>query len=466
MIKKLINIKIRLNLFAQKGKWQNIVVKVILSELFWLMIICAIIRLVFYSCFIITINTDSETYLSYKANIFLGQVDCYRTPVYPYFIKLIKLFSVENLIQNIVIAQSIISYLTIIVFYKTLAIILKSKKVILLASFTYAILPSIINFDKCILTESVSISAFVVFLYFIVNYLKKPTILKALTYTVYVFFLIMLRPSFIYLMPLTIIFWILRIIFERKELKKSLSGLGASFVCIGLILGYCHLNYLNNGFKGISTVSVFNNLETIMDYNIYQNNKDTEIIETIRNFPPEEMNGRYGIVWNIYTSYPSIRVEKFITTCYLNNSEIYIKKTLEKIYNLGPGSAVTIYAQTKGGLVSGFTYAVYYILSVSFFFIYILLFYDCLYIIGLGLRSKKFPWFRIIIWSIILGQLSIYIIEGIIEPQRIFVEVVPFLIVLIFSYIDMIYYSIDKYKLSNYTKFSHKENNITSIHDK
>ena len=457
MKKSINNLKININSFAQKGKWQSIAVKVTYSDLFWLLVICGMIRLVFYSCFLVTTNSDSETYLNYRANIFMGQVDCYRTPVYPYFIKLLNLFGADNLFQNIVIVQSVISYLTIIIFYKTLRTFFKNKKVIVSASLIYGVIPAIINYDKCILTESISISAFVLFIYFIVNYLNKPTILKAILFTMYTFFLIMLRPSFIYLLPLVIMFWGFRIFIIRKELKNCLSGFAASFLCILLILGYYHLNYLNNGYKRLTTVSIFNNLEIIIDYDIYKNNNDSEITETIINFPPAKKKSRYGIAWTIYSQYSDERIRKFITNCYFNHPGIYAKKTLEKIYNMGFESSSSIYAKTTGGTLCGLTHAFHYIFSISFFSIYILLLFDCICIIVLWLRLKKVPWLKIIIWSVITGQLVVYFIGGPMEPQRLFVEVLPFVIILIFYYIDIILSSIDRDKLRQHHLLTNEE---------
>ncbi|MCK9613790.1 MAG: hypothetical protein M0R16_12995 [Bacteroidales bacterium] len=493
MKKRSTNINVRLISYAQKGKWQNILVKIITSELFWLLIICGIFRLIFYSCLLnSSSSTDSTSYLNYNANILLGQVESFRTPGYPYFIKLIKFFNAENFIQNIIISQSLISFLSIILFYKTLNAVFKKRTIIFLTSLTYGIMPAIINFDKCIMTESISISATVLFLYFMVTYLRKPTILKAVLYTVYVFFLIMLRPSFIILFYLLFLFWILRIIFNKVDFKIALSGIAASFVCALLLFGYSQLNYYNNGFRGISIVSNFNQLHIIIYSNVYVDKKDPEISEKINSFMNKNdpvMTDALLCSFNnrdahdakvsqtikdlqqsekardarmfVMENYSQSRIEKFILNCIIQHPVIYLKELIKKIASYRRLPAASFYANTKGGLSKGFAFIVFELLSFPFIYIYLLLLFDCSFIIILLVKSKQMPWFKILLWSFITAQLAISIIGAERDPHRIFVTALPFVIILFFSYIDMIFYSIDKDKLVRYSKsYFDKQHNI------
>jgi hypothetical protein len=69
MKRKLIDIKFKLNSFSQKGNWQNVIVEVLTTDLFWLLIICGVFRLIFYFSFLNTVSfPDSNSYLNYSAN--------------------------------------------------------------------------------------------------------------------------------------------------------------------------------------------------------------------------------------------------------------------------------------------------------------------------------------------------------------------------------------------------------------
>ncbi len=64
--------------------------------------------------------------------------------------------------------------------------------------------------------------------------------------------------------------------------------------------------------------------------------------------------------------------------------------------------------------------------------------------------SKQVPWFKIILFSLIAGQLAIAILGAYTDLPRLFILSLPFVIILMFSYVDMIIHSIDKGKLKGY----------------
>lgn len=177
------------------------------SDAFWVMSAGLLLRFALSLLFQPELNyPDTVTYLNYSGNIVIGLPDPVRTPVYPYFIKLIHLLMPLNLDTGIFVAQGALSWLSVFFFYRTASILFKSRKVAVAAALVYAVLPSLINFNKCILTESLSISFLVFFLYLFVGYLKKPTMAKAVVTTLFVFFLVMLRPSFLYLLAVMPVF--------------------------------------------------------------------------------------------------------------------------------------------------------------------------------------------------------------------------------------------------------------------
>lgn len=426
-----------LRLFAQKGKWQNFISKILSNDLFWLLLFCGIFRYIFYLFFSVTHDyPDSQTYLGYSANLLLGQVEDYRTPVYPYFIRLIKLFGTTNLIQNVVFAQSVISFLTIIVFYKTLKNILKKRVVIVIATLIYGILPSTLNFDQCILTESFSISALVVFLYFVVSYLKQPAIYKAVLFTFYIFFLIMLRPAFIFLLLVIILFWIIRVIVQKTEWKMSLAGLAASTVCILLIIGYSHLNYTCNNVNNISIVSTVNQLDILIDYNIYTDKSDpglSNYIKTnIHKYNREDLSD------SIFTLFSPGRIASYDKNCTLHHFPVYLQKSLEKIIKTRTSSTSVIYAEFKEGASGRWIEVMSNILSLKFCFLYLLLIFDFIFIIYLWVKSKEMPWLKICIWTIITAQFMTALLGAPNESERLFVSALPFIIVLLSGYADKV----------------------------
>jgi hypothetical protein len=424
---------------AQNGNWQNRLVKVLSSQLFWILIGCFIIRLVYYSALLNTQAVDSASYLNYHANLLKGETEALRTPVYPYFIKLIGWFGTQNLIDNVITAQIIISFLSIIIFYKIVQPHFKKRAIIFAACLVYGAMLPVINFDKLILTESLSATVSLVFIYTIVSYLQKPTHLKARTLSLFVFIAIMLRPSFIYLLPLVIAFFLLRWIICKKEWKMCLSGLTGASVSMLLILGYSNLNEKNFGFNGISVVSNNNEIDVITKADIYNDGNDPEISAAIEsNIQLIKANSGkivYGI--NIMKRFNPDRMHKFIITCIINRPFKYLHYIGLKLYVLSGERIFTNYANPKPGMLGDKIIHIQYgLFSVRFFLLYIFMAIDLILIIALWIKRRAVPWFKMFLWLFIAGQLAVAVMGGYVDYQRLILPAIPALTILLFFYID------------------------------
>ena len=448
MKKRLINVIAGLDSFSQKGKWQSLIAKYISDDLFWLLIACGLFRLAFYLSFNNGDGSgDSDTYWNYSSNIFKAHIDILRTPIYPYLIKIVKLFGISSFVQNIIVVQAITSFLAIIIFYKITGFLIQNRAVKLIASVVYGIMPSFINFDKCILTESLSISAIVLFLYFIISYLKRPAILKAVLFSLYIFVTIMLRPSFIILLPVIIMFWVLRMLVFKKEWRAGLSGLAASMVCVLLMMAYSGMNFSSNGYRGLSVVSSINQLDVIINANMFMDGNDPEISATIKGNLPEP-HGPYNSMYAIlYPQYSHERIARFLRSCIKNQPGVYLKDALGRMANLGSSTTRAFYVTSKGGLTGRLLSPLSHFFSINFLIIYILLVIDFIYIIVQWIKARQILWFKIILFSIITTHLVTIILGAQGEYKRLFVIVLPCVIILMFSYVEMLIYSINEYRL-------------------
>lgn len=419
------------------------------NDLLWILFICGIIRLLFY---LNLSNTDgwfpdTITYTRYPFNLFKGEIDEFRTPVYPYFIKLIRFLGEDHLLRNIKIAQGIISFLSLILFYKSIDQILKSRVVVITSTILYGISPSIINFDFCVLTESLSISSGVLFFYAITSYIKNPKFLKAIMIPLIAFILIMLRPSFIFLIVILFIFWVTKAIITKKDRLTCWVGLMSSSIAIVLLLGYARLNYINNGCFCISTVSTVNQLTNIINFGIHENGSDKEIISKIENNKDSS-----PIAANvILNSFKHRRISKFISYCIFNNINTYLSNTWQKFLNLNNKTTECILALYNKGF-GGTLRIITNILSIRFIYLYIILIVDFVVIIFLIFKGSEHIWVKIVLWLFISGQLFTTILGGHSEYQRLFSIAIPYVIILLFYYADIIFFSINPTKIFEYFK--------------
>ncbi|MDB5147529.1 MAG: Dolichyl-phosphate-mannose-protein mannosyltransferase [Mucilaginibacter sp.] len=432
--------------------WQK-TVKIISSDLFRILIFCGAFRLYYYFFLKDSLQWDSPSYLNYHANILYGEIDYYRTPVYPYFIKFVGLFSEKHLIHNICIAQAVVSFLTIILFYRIVKNVFKTRAIINIATVFYAISPSILNFDKCIFTESLGISFMVIFLSLFINYLKQPALLKAIFLSLFSFVAIMLRPSFVILIPVLIVFWILRIIYLRSELKMAASGIVTAIFCILLLLGYSNLNFKQNGIRGISIVTNINQFEIVVLNRLYEKSNDLEIRADIKDFMTKHKDGELlaPLTNAVVRKYSNERMGNFIHQCIFSQPFLYIEKILGTVYNLQNTPLESNYVHSEKHSAMGFLAKFFIEIKViSFLFVYILFFINIIWVAVNFAKRKQKPWFNYFLLSVALAQLAVIVFGAQAEYQRLFVLAHPLLIIMFFSFIDMILYAVDKQKLLNY----------------
>jgi len=447
------NLQLKLKAFAQKGKWNNSLVKIITAPLCWILLVSGAVRAIYYSVLLTTPAFDTATYINYPVNILKGETDGLRTPVYPYFIKLVGLFGQQNLMDHVVIAQIIISFLAIILFYNIVNACFKQRGVVSAATLLYGVLLPVINFDKLVLTESLSINCSLLFIYMGVKYLQRPGSARAWVLTLFVFVCIMLRPSFIYLLPLMVVFWISRLLFFRKDWKMCLSGLAASAVVMLLITGYARLNKKNHNFNGISVVSNNNEMAVIVSANIYEYGNDPEITEAVKaNLDLQrKATGKPARGESLLLKFEPDRVHQFIITCIKNQPAAFALAIGGKLIDLQTLNIFTNYAGHKLSYLAFRMNNIEYLLfCVTFNILYIFIVVTLLLTITVWFKNKQIPWLNLLLWSLIFAQVAVAIIGGYSEYPRLILPAMPALIILLFSYIDKICFAMDSNKLKSY----------------
>lgn len=450
MVDKPSELQPKLTLPALGKGWRDRLLKIIRSPLFIILAISGVVRLIYYSVLLNTIAPDTAGYLNYSANILYGQTEGRRTPVYPYFIKLIGLLGRQNLIDHVVIAQMVLSFLAIILFYKIVKNVFKSPEIVVAASLLYGVMLPVINFDKLILTESISVNCCLLFVFMLMRYLQRPSGWKAFLLTLYVFIATMLRPSFIYLLPFVTVFWILRLVIFKNDRKICLSGLAASVLVIFLILGYSQLNKKNANFSGISTVSNDNQMTEVLNAGIYQYGNDPELSAALQyNINLQKQNnGRPTPGINIAKRFEPDRVHRFIVACIKNMPLVYSRYICGKLTNLSATNIFTNYASHKNSLLAFRVENVEHIaFCVTFYLLYIFIAFSLVSIIYICVKTKQMPWFRLVLWLIVVLQLAVAILGGYSEYPRLILPAMPALIILLFSYIDQLWLAIDWSKL-------------------
>lgn len=176
---------------------------------------------------------DSQSYIDAWENHY-GILDLTRTPVYPIVIGLTQLlFSDVFLLVGIAFVQYALFLLSVKWFYQLTQMLLPNSRVSFIISLVYTLHPCINGWCIGILTESLSISLMVGFLFYIYRVVTFCYIKDMLITSSLIFLLVFLRPAFVYILP-TVLFIYLMLSFCSK--KFLIGFVGSLIVCCSLLL--------------------------------------------------------------------------------------------------------------------------------------------------------------------------------------------------------------------------------------
>lgn len=416
-----------------------IIKKIIKNPLSYILIISLFIQKVVYSKFQpYSFSGDTLSYLSmyYKENIFLGEVNFSRTPVYPYLCKIVNLFSTEsNFYNNIVFVQKILFFISIILFYLTVKKLFKSKMLNSILTLFYAINPFLFLWNTVLLTEALSIVEITTLLYLTISYIKSPRKSSAILIGVQLLILVMTRPANVYLLAGYLIFWILKFFIHRKDKLINIvkTGLITTCICIGIVLLYCNQFRIQHGQFGLTTVSKANTMITIIYSKLYKYGNNKSIIADI---DKKYVSGDAYTTWDansyVYQKYSNEQINSFVKSVKNNAKFNYIGTFLKKAFSCGPDSLGVIYSEP---IVSTNLYVIsllsYNFLPISFSIVYFFLLGAFIFLIVNLIKRKEIEWVIAALFTIIAGNIFLSLFCAPFEWQRLSVISLPTIIILI-----------------------------------
>lgn len=183
--------------------------------------------------------TDSRGYVAAFDVICSGQLDLERTPVYPIFLGVIRAVVGTDLFYwGVVYMQSAVFLLSIRYFYRLVRLLGSQNCITFLITIFYCLVPGLVSWNNAILTESLAISGTVFLFYFAINGWKKAHIGSLVSFGCSLFILCMLRPSFLFLVPIFFCFWFISLFLKGKKIIACY-GLSGVVLTAVLVLCYC-----------------------------------------------------------------------------------------------------------------------------------------------------------------------------------------------------------------------------------
>lgn len=413
-------------------KISTFVKKVLYSPLFWVLIICLGVQVVYFSQVLpyeVCGDTSSYTY----------QYDpSFRTPIYPMFTQFIRLFTGDNEVvwlTTVAVIQKIIMFASILLFWALVCNITKNKHVRVLATVIYGATPAIFSWAACILTETFSIVEVVALMFFSVKYLIKHKKLDAFMSGIMILLLVLTRPAAVYLLAVYAVFWGIQLVLviRRRASKKSFTSIRAGIVgfvvAVCGVLGYCTFQKITYGNFGLSSVSYINDLLIVIDTNMYQRSSNEEIRDYIAQQRGEKKD-IYDIIWDgLMVNYSSDDLEVFAKDLIRENRLTYVKKMVLKAIKWGIRPASTAYNTLEERRALDMEQIAGFLFPIPFGLVYILVLGGCVWIFVGIVRKKRLDWVLLLCIMLIGGNIAVTIIAAPYEPERLCVTSLPVLII-------------------------------------
>lgn len=430
--------------FSPRGK--SPLKSVLTSPLFWVMLLALAARVFCYPHLLaVTLTPDSPGYMKLSALFDSGA----RTPAYPLFIAAVRAFTGSSrLAAGVVLLQDVLLYLSVAVFYQTARLLFRSTPVVAVSSLVYGCLPCILNYSHVVIAESLSISVATAFFYCIVRYLREPEPRPAIGAGAALLVLVFLKPEFLPLLVLTLVFWALRLLFVHRDGAAALAGLLSAAVCAVLMLAYCAGYYVHNGIFAPGHISVDNALYKVTDWGMAKSGGDDAILRSLNDKLAKTHS--VGLAqYDTELAYPPSRVSKFVNTAVRRNLPAYITRNLAIVGQIAGDRLNLLYAGVRNDTVGNFLKKANARLPVPFWVFYLLMLAEIVRLIvkivrGPGPcapsyeRALTFPWAGVFSAAILILQFFTGIFGAQNDYAR-FLYPVSFLLILqVFYWIDLI----------------------------
>ncbi len=359
------------------------------------MLIVVLIGLYYYQTTRIgNLHPDSHGYINYNFQDLLKLKLNDRTPVYPLIIRIIRLcFGINNYLRIISFFQYIVWFISMIYLYKLLEILIKNKKLVFLSTILYSLMTSIVGWNNVILTESLALSGTVIYIYYVIKYIKENKLSSIMKAIVLSLILTFHRPTAIILVFFLPIFWIVRFIFEREHIRNDIKGFIGSMLSVIVIVIYAILFHRTYNIYSITSAMVRQNLYVNMYSGFYKNSNDEQFIYRVEQAIANNPNNKWQGLGEVKSQYSNEELVRINRQCKLNNIKGYLRYLVNLTVSNMPvefssysfttiNSSVNIINQFISSSINIITFASVYLAIIIEFIIFIYKW----------IKDKKIPW--------------------------------------------------------------------------
>lgn len=246
--------------------------------------------------------------------------------------------------------------------------------------------------------------------------------------------MIMTRPQFIYLLPIYLLFWILKFFLDKKEKKQVFTGIISCAICIVVLLIYCGMMKYQHGEFSLSAVSYINDTVTAVYSDLYKRADNQNMIAIVDEAVKESNDGTtaFQALNDLRAEYEIDEIKEFASQSLKKDSE-YVDYLMNKTIGLSNESiGASGYIANKEGY-QDINYSILgnLVLPINFAFVYIMIIVAIVYLLWKLIKFKKIDWLVAFCTALIFANLFTLIVGAPFEPQRLFLpSIVPVLLLI------------------------------------
>lgn len=358
--------------------------------------------------------SDSGGYLDAWYVFAEGGIDWGRTPIYPFFLGILKAFVGEGILYWVVVCiQSILFLLSVHCFYRLVKIFSGRNDVAFWFAIFYSLVPGITSWNNAILTESLAISGTIFLFYFAVNGWIKALSSSLIGFSISLCFLCMLRPSFLYLLPIFFCFWLGTLFLKSKKKVACYGLLGVAFAA-SIVLCYCFAFQKTYGVfipSGIGTLNQYciARQRNLLNPDVIENPAlKLDIKNILQSEKTETMDSFYTEFGKLRNKYLLSDIQNALSSSIKSDIGLFLKEAVDIAGYAGDRNIFDSYV-TKKNIIKIKMNLLYFIMALYSIFLFLSI---C--------KKRKIPYLSILIYATCCGNLVLIFVGAQEEWTRLF----------------------------------------------
>ena len=360
--------------------------------------------------------------------------------MYPIFLMICRYIAGQNHFLLLAIVLQHILYLVSIYYFHKTAGALFTQRLSLLLTILYAFLPCLTSWGNTILTENFVIIGVVMLLYSAIAIWKNGSFKHVVAFGWWTLFLVFLRPSFLYLLPVFAVLTILQTVITKEKLRwAALSSFVLTLAVAGCVYAYMNAFEARYGVKAITQVSTVNNyymlrLDGLIDTTLITDDalKADVVKSIIKNGkicdPHDAKTGYEGLVFIQKHGLKS--VNQVVSSAMNANKAIVARKCVGRMYR---ASNSPLFESYVPGLNTLFD-----MLSPNMSMLYVFLVLYTAVLLTFIYRRRILPFTSLTIWMLGVSNLVVAIVGAQSEWARLVLPSMPLYLLMVGQLCSMV----------------------------